>query len=205
MDVFEMCKVLALEYGQDGVYEDPFGCRLKIVYKNINMRICRKSIQVFSGNREVYFHDEHTGEVYFSKGNWEKLIKYLLDHEKYTNARTAIYNKVLLLRACKKEVERNNAILSNYFLACGALAKDQGVFSKTGYGSSRHMYFVNLEGHSVKIALNRNSKYHLFVWYDNVCVFSYSYALGEENGKGRYIAGEWEDILYDVASSLLSA
>ncbi|MBO7657090.1 hypothetical protein J6S55_00345 [Candidatus Saccharibacteria bacterium] len=203
-DVFEKCKKLAKEYGQDGIYEDSFECGLQIIYKKICvMGICRKSIQVYAGNREVYFHDEYTGETYFSKGNWEKLVSYLLDHEQHEK-RVSVYSKVLLLRSCKKEVEKNNNILSNYFLSCGALAKDQGISCSTDYGTTRYTYFTSIEGHTVKVSLNCGSKYRLFIWYDNASMFNYTWALGEKNGKGRYVPGEWEDILYNVVSDLLS-
>ena len=118
-DIFEKCKILALECGQNGEYRDPYKCGLYISYTEIPIgAVPRKSIRVYFGKREVYFHDKYTGEVYYCNDstNWEKLVKYLFDRYQ-RNVKSKRYNRALM-KACRKEAEMNDLVLGKYTLGC---------------------------------------------------------------------------------------
>ena len=203
-DVFEKCTELALKYGRNMEYRDPYGCDLYIVYKEIPMlAVPRRSIHVYLGGREVYGYDKYTGDVYYHSGNWEKLVNELYNREEQGKDLMHRYNKILV-KTCKKEAEKNSTTLGRYVLGCGAIAKDQGVLSRTSYGTARHTFTANAGRHNLKISLNRDSGYHLFVWCDEVNVFSYVWGKGKFPN-GRYVSGCWEDIVYNIASEILSS
>ena len=209
-EVFEKCKELALKYGRRQEvlmvsltveYEDPFGCSLYILYKEVDwkrMMASRNSIQVYLGGREVYFLDEYTGDEYYESGNWERLIDFLLGPHAYNRS---------LIGACKNEADKNEALLLKYLLGCGALARAEGAFYRTSYGTSRYVFAAVSKTHELKILLNHGSLNHLFIWYDGTGVFSYRWGgkQKEASGNGRCDRGEWEKAVYSITRRVLSA
>ena len=85
MKIFEVCKAITLKKGRrveafdmtvHAIYDDPFGCGLRIDYGKVG---ASELVDVYFGGREVfYYHDgglfDHEG-WYIVSGEWENLVE----------------------------------------------------------------------------------------------------------------------------------
>ena len=221
-DVYENCKTLAMLYGETSgkpgfsehaTYIDPFGCDLQIFYSDVlhlGIGERRKSVDVYLGGGEVYsFSEDHTDLECFVNGHWMRLVEELSHYELdlHVGEVYAINNTTLEL--CRRESAKNREILNRYREKCLLLTKNHGAFKKNSDKISYYNFDRTINGHRIEIEFCKRSLScgdEIELFFDKKNVFTFHFNSSDTGGifddKGKYIPGEWEEILKQIIENI---
>lgn len=203
MKIFDVCKDLALNKGRrvrnfdmtlHAIYNDPFGCDIKIDYSKIGIL---EAMSVYSGGREVfYYHDggQHEAEGWYTiSGEWEELIEDIHDGKLRD---MGIENQDRLLASCKTEAQANKNLLETYREKCLDLINQSESPIRVIENKQRKTIvrinddlFVELQENKILCVV--------YIYYLNELVFWYRWCKGGHKfyDSGRLTYGGWTNFL----------
>ncbi len=202
MKIFEVCKAITLKKGRrveafdmtvHAIYDDPFGCGLRIDYGKVG---ASELVDVYFGGREVfYYHDgglfDHEG-WYIVSGEWENLVENIYNDTYQAKAE----NSDLIIR-CKIEAEANRDLLEQYRKKCLILISESRRLPK-GEIAKELVKVVSGRDDKLVVELQENKMWCVMrVYYDCELVFWYRWNSSGHKlyNKGRLMPGSWMNLI----------
>ena len=221
-NIYTICKELALKYGKAdkkvdsseyAVYVDPFGCDLQIYYYNRFYRgigEMKESMCIYLGGREVFYYDEyHPDWENYVDGHWKDMVQEL-SYYNFCITMEETYNvNNTIVELCKMESKRNRDFLCKYRDMCSSLAKRDGGPAITDEGDFSYKMEKSVNGVLLEIYLKeraprrrRDFEDKVDVYYGKQNVFIFHWNCSSVGGifddKGKYVRGEWEQVVEDL-------